>query len=64
MVAFGSVGSYARVGAYAKVGAYANFKKPASGANPTVMSYNASIVNFYNAASSLARFESKFFILL
>jgi hypothetical protein len=28
-------------------------------ANPTIASYNASIVNFYNATSSLARFENK-----
>jgi hypothetical protein len=30
-----------------------------SGANPTFTSYNASVVNFYNAAGSLARFENK-----
>jgi hypothetical protein len=29
------------------------------GANPTIASYNASIVNFYNATGSLARFENK-----
>jgi hypothetical protein len=29
------------------------------GANPTIASYNASVVNFYNAAGSLARFENK-----
>jgi hypothetical protein len=28
-----------------------------SGANPTIASYNASVVNFYNATGSLARFE-------
>jgi hypothetical protein len=27
------------------------------GANPTIASYNASVVNFYNATGSLARFE-------
>jgi hypothetical protein len=30
-----------------------------SKANPTIASYNASIVNFYNAMGSLARFENK-----
>jgi hypothetical protein len=30
-----------------------------SGANPTIASYNASAVNFYNASDSLARFENK-----
>jgi hypothetical protein len=30
-----------------------------SGANPTIVYYNASAVNFYNATGSLARFESK-----
>jgi hypothetical protein len=30
-----------------------------SGANPTIVSYNASVVNFYNATGSLARFENK-----
>jgi hypothetical protein len=36
-----------------------------SGANPTIVIYNASIVNFYNATGSLARFENKkYFILL
>jgi hypothetical protein len=29
------------------------------GANPTIASYNASVVNFYNAKGSLARFENK-----
>jgi hypothetical protein len=34
-------------------------------ANPTIASYNASVVNFYNATGSLARFENKkYFILL
>jgi hypothetical protein len=28
------------------------------GANPTIASYNARVVNFYNAAGSLARFEN------
>jgi hypothetical protein len=30
-----------------------------SGANPTIVSYNASIVKFYNTVSSLVRFEIK-----
>jgi hypothetical protein len=35
------------------------------GANPTIASYNASVVNFYNATGSLARLENKkYFILL
>jgi hypothetical protein len=29
-----------------------------SAANPTIASYNASVVNFYNATGSPARFES------
>jgi hypothetical protein len=29
------------------------------GANPTIASYNASVVNFYNATGSLVRFENK-----
>jgi hypothetical protein len=29
------------------------------GANPTITSYSASVVNFYNATDSLARFENK-----
>jgi hypothetical protein len=29
------------------------------GANPTIVSYNASVVNFYNATGSLAHFENK-----
>jgi hypothetical protein len=29
------------------------------GANPTTSIYNASVVNFYNATDSLARFEKK-----
>jgi hypothetical protein len=29
------------------------------GANPTIVIYNASVVNFYNAMGSLARFENK-----
>jgi hypothetical protein len=36
------------------------------GANPTFASYNASVVNFYNATGTLARFENKniiFYIL-
>jgi hypothetical protein len=31
----------------------------APGANPTIANYNASVVNFYNTAGSLARFENK-----
>jgi hypothetical protein len=30
------------------------------GANPTIVIYNASVVNFYNAKGSLARFEKNF----
>jgi hypothetical protein len=29
------------------------------GANPTIASYNANVVNFYNVTGSLARFENK-----
>jgi hypothetical protein len=29
------------------------------GANPSIASYNASVVKFYNATGSLARFENK-----
>jgi hypothetical protein len=29
------------------------------GANPTIANYNASVVNFYNAMGSLARFENQ-----
>jgi hypothetical protein len=29
------------------------------GANPTIASYTDSVVNFYNATGSLARFENK-----
>jgi hypothetical protein len=29
------------------------------GVNPTIASYNASVVNFYNATGSLALFENK-----
>jgi hypothetical protein len=29
------------------------------GANPTIVIYNASVVNFYNAKGSLAGFENK-----
>jgi hypothetical protein len=31
---------------------------PVSPANPTIVSYNPSVVNFYNATGSLARFEN------
>jgi hypothetical protein len=34
-----------------------------TGANPTVASYNASVVNFYNATGSLSRFENKNILL-
>jgi uncharacterized ion transporter superfamily protein YfcC len=35
------------------------------GANPTIVVYSASVVNFYNATGSLARFENNnIFILL
>jgi hypothetical protein len=36
-------------------------KKPGAnpGPNPTIMSYNASVVNFNNATGSLAHFENK-----
>jgi hypothetical protein len=37
---------------------YGGFDSP-PGANPTIASYNASVVNFYNATGSLARFEKK-----
>jgi hypothetical protein len=33
--------------------------KIVAGANPTIVIYNASVVNFYNATGSLARFENK-----
>jgi hypothetical protein len=36
-----------------------NAKCPKPGANPTIVIYNASIVNFYNATDSLARFKNK-----
>jgi hypothetical protein len=38
---------------------YENIPLGNSGANPTIASYNASVVNFYNATSSLARFKNK-----
>jgi hypothetical protein len=34
-------------------------KRRRPGANPTIASYNASVLNFYNATGSLARFENK-----
>jgi hypothetical protein len=34
-------------------------EKGQSGANPTIASYNASVVNFCNTTDSLARFENK-----
>jgi hypothetical protein len=33
-----------------------------AGANPTIVIYNVSVVNFYNATVSLVRFEKKYFI--
>jgi hypothetical protein len=36
-----------------------NILLPCPGANPTIASYNASVVNFCNATGSLARFENK-----
>jgi hypothetical protein len=61
------------VGAYTQVGAYSSFEKLSSGVpnecifhgqviagpNPTIASYNASVVNFYNATGSLVCFENK-----
>jgi hypothetical protein len=37
--------------------------KTASGANPTILIDNASVVNFYNAMGSLAPFENKNILL-
>jgi hypothetical protein len=34
------------------------------GVNPTIAGYNASVVNFYNATGSLARFENKKYFIL
>jgi hypothetical protein len=34
-------------------------EKKTSGANPMIASYNASVVNFYNATDNLAHFENK-----
>jgi hypothetical protein len=34
------------------------------GANRTVVDYNASVVNFYNATGSIARFENKHIFIL
>jgi hypothetical protein len=42
------------------VGTYAALK--ISGPNPTIASYNASVVNFYNATGSLVCFEKKIFV--
>jgi hypothetical protein len=33
-------------------------------ANPTIASYNASVVNYYNARGSLARFKNKKYLIL
>jgi hypothetical protein len=38
-------------------------RKLKPGANPTIVSYNASAVKFYNAASSLVRLIKKYFHL-
>jgi hypothetical protein len=38
-------------------------KNPASGANPTIVSYNAGVVKTYNATSSLVRYENKNIII-
>jgi hypothetical protein len=35
---------------------------PVPGANPTIVSYNASAVKIYNATSSIVRFENKIII--
>jgi hypothetical protein len=35
------------------------FENVPSGANHTIASYNASVVNFYKATGSLARFENQ-----
>jgi hypothetical protein len=63
----GKVGAYASVGfgfsrPYARVGTYGSFKKLPSGANPMIVSYNASAVKTYNATGSLVRFESKYIV--
>jgi hypothetical protein len=39
--------------------AYFRYSKFRPGANPTIASYNAGVVNFYIAIGSLARFENK-----
>jgi hypothetical protein len=36
-----------------------SFEKFIPGANPTIASYNANVVNFYNATSRPTRFENK-----
>jgi hypothetical protein len=38
---------------------YTTYALGTPGANPTIASYNGSVVNFYNATASLARFENK-----
>jgi hypothetical protein len=35
------------------------FMNTEPGPNPTIASYNSSVVNFYSATGSLARFENK-----
>jgi hypothetical protein len=42
----------------------ANLNFAQSGANPTVVRYNASVVKIYNTTNSLVHFESKNVILL
>jgi hypothetical protein len=36
-----------------------NKQQPVTGANPSIASYNASAVKFFNATSSQVRFENK-----
>jgi hypothetical protein len=40
-----------------------SFATSIPGANPTIAGYNGSVVNFYNATGSLARFENKNILL-
>jgi hypothetical protein len=39
-----------------------NFSPTHTGANPTIASYNGSVVNYYNATGSLARFAKKYYL--
>jgi hypothetical protein len=43
----------------AKKGESKGNKKMNTGTNPTTSIHSANVVNFYNAAGSLARFENK-----